>query len=456
MPKEEAIMGKPCKTALARAIRASTWFLLVSSAPLSRAYELYNEGQTQFKADLEAAFGIFRSRESYAQSGTRGAGSVFWQEAYFKYGLSGSQGLSDADDQFYGKLNGVSSATFGDGDAAGWSNGSERATKIEDAFLGWRSGSLFPALGENGLDVSFGRQNIVIGDGFLVSGDALNFGDGIADGRLNRGGAYYLTARKAFGETAVLRLGGEKGLRGDLMWLKSGNRAQARPGMAVATLEHVSGMGTVGFTYLNVVDTDERFRFLWPERKHIKTYSLRAQGNAGVQNLFLSGEYARQNKQSRDENAWYLEAGWTFGEMPWSPTVNYRYSRFSGGYDPLFYGNGRALGTWFQGEVAANYAGPFNSNVRVHHVGIKASPTKTLGIGALMYDFDTLNPNAGPFRNLDGRELDLYAEWAVNGHLLVMPLVGFYKPEADATGGGSQLGNDNTNIYGQLIFVTTF
>lgn len=352
--------------------------------------------------------------------------------------------------------NWVSTGTFGDGDAAGWTNGSERTTKIEDASLGWRSGSIFSALGENGVDVSFGRQGIVIGDGFLVSNDALAMGKEIADGSLNRGGAYYLAPRKAFDQTAVVRLGGEKGLRSYLIWLKSDNPAQANPEVAVATLEHVSEAGTVGLTYLDVLDTDEEFSFLWPDRKETKTYSLRAQGNAGVDNLFLSGEYAKQDKNSEDESAWYLEAGWTFSDIPWSPKVNYRYSRFSEGYDPLFYGNGRALGTWFQGEVASNYAGPFNTNTRVHHVGIKASPTETLSVGVLMYDFDTLNPNAGFFRNLDAQEMDLYAEWVVNDHLFVMPVVGIYKPEASTANGGSQLGNDSTNVYGQLIFATTF
>ncbi|GEM_PF-4239486 len=106
---------------------------------------------------------------------------------------------------------------------------------------------------------------------------------------------------------------------------------------------------------------------------------------AGIENLFLSGEFARQDAAASDEHAWYLKASWTFAKVAWSRSVNYRYSRFSEGYDALFYGNGLAMGTWFQGEVAANYAEPFNSNTRVHHVGIKASPTETLTIGALAY-----------------------------------------------------------------------
>lgn len=437
---------------LAKAIRAATILSLLGGVSTTSAYELYTQGDTQLSADLEAAFGVFHSNESYAQSGSLREGSQSWQEAYFKYGLGANHGLSASGDQLYGKLNWVSTATFGDGDAAGWSDGSERTTKIEDAYLGWRSGQRFATLGENGVDISFGRQNIVVGDGFLVSGDALNFGNEIADGMLNRGGAYYLTARKAFDQTAVLHLGGEQGWRSDLMWLRSDNRAQGKPELAVATLEHVGDKGTLGLTYLDVLDTDDEFDFI--ERKGIKTYSLRGQGNAGVDNLFLAGEYAHQDRHGDNENAWYLEAGWTFSELPWSPSVNYRYSRFSTGYDPLFYGNGRALGTWFQGEVASNYAGPFNNNTQVHHVGIKASPMEGLTVGALLYDFDTLETRNR--LNLDGRELNLYAEWGVSEHLFVMPVLGLYKPGTDAANGGTQLGNDDTNVYAQLIMATMF
>ncbi len=166
----------------------------------------------------------------------------------------------------------------------------------------------------------------------------------------------------------------------------------------------------------------------------MKTYSVRAAGNAGVPNLFLSGEYARQNKpNAANEDAWYLEAGWTFAEVMWVPSTSYRYSRFSEGYDTLFYGTGRGYGTWFQGEVASNYAGPFNNNSRIQNVTLKASPLENLTIGAMYFNYDTIDRNVS---NTDGHEIDLYAEWRVNQHLTVLPLVGFYKPDKSAEQGG--------------------
>lgn len=418
--------------------------LLLALSPLAGAVTLYEDADTELAARVQGALGVFHSRESYAQTGVREPGSVNWQEATLQYGLEFKhRGIGPG--ELFGALDWVSSASFGDGDAAGWTLGDERTSKIENAYLGWRS---------DNLELSGGRQNVVVGDGFLVSGDALNIGKGLLDGQVNRGGAYYLTGRKAFDRTAILRWGGRQGWRGDLMWLKSDNPAQASPELSVATLEHVAETGTLGLTAIKVDDTDQPLaEILYPERKGMKLYSVRGQGNAGISDLFLAGEHAWERRSGGNESAWYLEAGWSFSQLPGKPAVNYRYSRFSEGYDPLFYGNGRALGTWFQGEVASNYAGPFNSNTRVHHLGLKATLSDSLKVGALFYDFDTLDPRLG---NRDARELDVYAEWAIDPHWSLLPLVGYYKPARSVEEGGSQLGTARGNLYGQLLLVFGF
>jgi len=434
-------------------LRLSTLALLISAAQ-ANAYELYANDDTHLNATLEAVFGMFHSQENYALSGRLDEGSSSWREGYIKYGLSFDTGLAGFGTA-YGAGNMLSSGTWGDGDAAGFTDGTERTTKFEDAYLGWRSGKLFEAMGEDGVDLSFGRQNIVVGDGFLIDGDALNLGKGVADGEFNRGGAYYLAARKAFDETAVLRLGGKQGWRSDLMWLKSDNRAQAKTEMYVGTLEHVADAGTVGLTYIDTNEVDEQYASpLQLERDGMKTYSLRATGNAGVKDLFLSGEYAKEDKpNTSSEDAWYLEAGWTFSESIWTPYVGYRYSRFSENYDTLFYGFSRGYGTWFQGEVAGNYAGPFNTNSRIQNVSLKVSPLENLNVGVLYFNFDTIDRNLG---NTDGQEVDLYAEWHVNDHLTIMPLIGLYQPDKSAAQGGTQLGNNDNNLYSQVVFATTF
>ncbi len=428
--------------------------IAIGCAMEGQALELYSQNDSVLNADLEALFAAMSSSESYDLVGNRNQGSSSWREGYIKYGLSGSQGLA-GNGTLYGAFNLLSSATWGDGDAAGLTEGSERRTAVEDAYLGWRSGDRLPWLGEDGLDISAGRQVLTLGDGFLVQGDPVNVGDVDLGADFDRGGAYYLAGRKAFDQTVALRLGGSEGWRGDLMWLKSDNRFQAETELAIANLEHVGDLGTLGISWIRGLDVSQRYAEIigLQERDGMDTVSLRGRGGLGVENLELAGEYVTQDKHSGRESAWYMEGAWTFAETPWSPTVSYRYSRFSEAFDPLFYGASRGYGTWFQGEVAANYAGPFNSNSKVHHVGLKATPRDNLTVGTLYFDFDPLDQTRG---NLGGRELDLYLEWMVNDHLLISPLLGFYKPDRGSDQGGLQLGGNSTNTYLQLLVGTFF
>lgn len=419
----------------------------------ANAYELLASGGTKVDASVEAVYALMHSDKNYNVFNNRNSGSSNWSEGYIKYGLSGSQEIPNSSTA-YGSFNLISSGTWGDGDAAGFTQGSERRTAVNDAYLGWRSGDIFPSLGHNGIDVSAGSQQVMIGDGFLIHSDGLSYGDVDLGGNYDRGGAYYLAARKAFKNTAVVKLGGSDGWRSDLAWIKSDNRAQAETELGIATLEHVNELGTVGITYIRGLDVNERYATPSQlERDGMNVASIRGVGSLGIEQLHLSFEYATQDRSSGRENAWYLEGGWTFKDLTWSPTVTYRYSRFSDNYDTLFYGQSRGYGTWFQGEVASNYAGPFNQNTKVHHVGIKAKPTESLTVGALAFDFTTINKSQG---HLDGRELDLYAEWMVNEHLMISPVIGFYQPKKSAEDGGLQLGDNSTNTYLQLIVGTFF
>lgn len=414
-----------------------------------QAYELYRDESRHLNADMTAVYGQFNSRKNY--DGTPGGSS--WREGFIKYGLSGDQALAGG--TAYGAFALVSSATWGEGDPGGTSLGTERTTKIEDAYLGWRSGDLFPALGKDGIDISGGRQVLKLGRGFLINDDGLNPGLGPADGRLNRGGAYYLAARHAFDQTALLRLGGQDGLHGSLLWLKSDNRIQANTELAAGTLDYSTRPGTIGLTWVHGIDVDDQWASDFQrQRRGMNVYSVRGEGDAGINNASLAFEYAWQDKDAGAENAWYGEAGYTFADVAWAPKVTYRYTRYSQQWDALFTGLSMGYGTWFQGEVAGNYAGPFNSNTRIQHLGLKASPRPDLTLGVLYFDYDTVRKREA--LNLDAQELDVYAEWAVNPHLIITPLVGLYQPRQDSTTGGNQVGGNGTNLYSQLTVAVPF
>lgn len=412
----------------------------------AHAYQLYAQGDDVLNAEITTYLGAFTSKKSYNPLGNRTAGRVSWQEAATKYGFKGSYGLGDSG-LLYGSLKGITTGTWGDGDPAGWSIGGERRTNLEEAYVGWKSADLFPALGKDGIDLSVGRQGLVIGDGFIIKNDGFNMGAGAGE-RLNRGGGYYVGLRQSYGETAILRLGGAQGWRSDLAWLKSANPIQAETSLGLLNVEHVSEQSTLGLLYVHGLDVNDQIASPGQmQREGLNQYSVRYKTNAGNPNVFLSTELTYQDKRDSGR-AGYTEGGYTFSDLPLSPTISYRYARYSRTYDPLFSGFYRGYGTWVQGEVAGNYAGAFNSNAAIQNVGLKLKASETVKLGAQVFDLKTLDTSNYDF---SGRELDLYAEWTPSAHYYIAPMVGFYKPKKDAGEGGSQLGGDGLNTYLQLM-----
>ncbi|WP_231489687.1 hypothetical protein [Billgrantia saliphila] len=409
------------------------------------AYEMVDLGDASVNIDIEALLGVFHSDYGYAMGGAEQR-EYDWREGYAKLGAA----YARRDYQtggLYGQVSVIGSATWGDGDAAGFTSGEERELELEDALLGYRHDALTAGDDPWTLDVSTGRQSVILGDGFLVAGDALNLGNLLGD-ELDRGGAYYLAARRAFDNTALVRTGNET-WQLQLAWLASDNAAQAETELGAMTAQYTHGSGLMEGTYLRglAVNADQADPFL-AERDGMNVYSVRFEQAMIEEALSLRGEYATQHKDT-NEDAWYLEPSWTFTDVPWQPTVSLRYSRFSEQWDPLFYGFTRGYGTWFQGEVAGNYAGPFNSNSEVWHLGVSAQVADNLTLGALAFDFESLDTAAQA--NLDGREFNLYAEWFPTEMLYVSPLIGWYTPDASASEGGVQLSDDDTNLYAQIV-----
>jgi len=427
---------------------------LVFSASCA-AFTVHEDDDITVDLTLDAMYGAFHSQRSYDPLGAgnpNGPGSVAWQEGMVEYGAEMLWDLGYQGAALAARVSGVSTATWGDGDAAGFTSGKERKNNIEDAWLRWSSGNIFPALGYNGLEISAGRQFLGVGDGFLLYGDLVSFGKGgLYPALKNRGGAYYLAGRSAFANSFAVSLGGEEGLRGDLMWIKSDNDVQDKVKMLVANMEYVAPMGTVGLTYLRGLNASSGSPGIRSEKDGMDVWSVRAQGDAGVENLFLSAEFVHQDlaAHSSNERGWYVEGGWTFANLWGEPSVNYRHSQFSSGYDPLFYGFSRGFGTWYQGEVAANYAGPLSSNTKIDNITAALTPHEQFSVGMALFNYRD-DKKISP--RLDGQEMDVFVDWAVLPNVNVMPLVGLYK----AKDSGTQLGTRKHNLYGQLMFAVSF
>ncbi|EAR61194.1 alginate export family protein [Neptuniibacter caesariensis] len=424
--------------------------ILLAGSMQAGAAEIYNQDGKTLEFNVEGMAGIFSTDENY--KGT--SGGEDWQEAYLKGDLVGRSTIANGS-SLYGGLGVIGLGTWGDGDAAGYTDGEERELKIENAFVGWQSS-------DGLLDFSFGRQQFTLGDGFLIAGDAISLGN-ISGVDVDRGGAYYLAGQKSFENTAILKIDPEGAFRSDLFWLQSDNPYHQDTELAGINLELVDEeKGTLGLSYMTVLDVEQNTGLsAWNQRDGMDVVSLRGQGNLGVDNLFLSFEYVDESGGDTatkiDANAWYVEAGWTFADLPWSPTLNYRHAEFSGdsnatantneAFDPLFFGFTRGFGTWFQGEVASNYAGPANTGNTVDRIELMVQPREDLTVGLQYWDFG----KDADASDLSGTEVDLFALWSINDNWVFSPMVGVYNP--DGSNVIANQGNDNTNLYLQGVLM---
>lgn len=425
--------------------------LLSLSLPMTAAaVEVGEVGDSAVNVNVAAVYAALYNESGYNLFGNRRDKSYSWQEGFVELGFELAPRSFD-DGGLYGQVSVMATATHGDGDAGGFATGGEEKTDLEDAYLGYHHDQVVLGTTPWSLDVSAGRQVITFGDGFLVAGDSLSFGDTFGDD-FDRGGAYYLGAREAFERTVSVKASNETWTH-QLAWIASDNAAQAEAEIGALSIQHRHERGLVELLYLKGLDVEERFATpAQLERDGMDTYSLRFEQSLS-DSLSVKGEYAYQDKATQ-ENAWYLEPSYVFAQMPWQPEIALRYSRFSKDWDPLFYGNTASYGTWFQGEVAGSYAGPFNTNAEVWHLALRAQPTERLGLGALYFDFETLN--TADQLNMSGRELNVYAEWMPNDTFFISPLLGWYDPERSAEEGGTQLGDSDPSLHGQLIIGAFF
>lgn len=360
---------------------------------------------------------------------------------------------TDAVGAFYSGVRVISSGTVGDGDAAGFVQGRQARTDFDTLYVGWKSATLFPSLGENAIDVSYGRQNFVIGDGFII-------GDGTFDS--NRLGASWLAPRRGWNTgTAVARFDVEP-IHADLFRLKSDKNSNTDV-IYGANLEWrggPEGKTSIGAAYMRINESK------LASRKGMDIYNARAIGVAipQVPNLTLSAEYVNERNTRAatklDASAWYGEVGYTLADLPWTPRLGYRYSQFSGdkastskseAFDSLHLAFPR-WGAWLQGEINGEYFPTSNSNVKVNTIQLAAQPTEEVTLTALLYDFRFDRKPVGVTNSHVGNEINLIVDWAATPNLLISGVGGRFF----AGDGGKQFlrGNKDSAVFEVMATLT--
>ncbi len=437
------------------------------------ALSLFSADGIDLLANLQAAAALLSVRNAGLGAGTRSRrnGSILhdpsWADGFVKPGLTVSVDRDDGSPGItYGGMSGISAWTLGDGDAYGPPGGIQATrgktshTDVEALYGGWRSA---PQAGRSadGVDISFGRQEFSIGDGFLI-------GDGHYDKA--KDGGYYSAGRLAWSNSAIARIAWSA-LRGDLFWLKGDKNSGSSAIGGVNGAWLAGDRGTLGAAWMRVLN-DNAAESGYPARNGMLVQDLRAQGHflPGLEELFVSAEWGREANDAgvprhQRAEAGYGEIGYAWRSLPWTPNLAFRLAHFSGdkpgtaadeGWDPLRYGAIRGWGTWFMGEIAGEYM-LFNSNENVRMLHAKVQPTDAVTVGGIGYIFAYDQPGSvartsgatGVSSRDFGREVDLYMDWAASDWLSISTAVGLFVPgqgAKEAYGSGKDVGVVETLI----------
>jgi hypothetical protein len=378
---------------------------------------------------LDASFGAFGFANSLYTNPKPGepSGDLSdnWFEGTVKPGLSATY-TAEKSWQAYGKFSVAGEGSYGTpptlvGDTAS-------SFLVDDLYVGWRSGKTL-GLGENALDFTVGRAPYQLGHGFLVA-------DGTAEGG-SRGG-YWSNVRKAYEFAAIGRFKpGRHAFEAFYLVRDELPEAQTHTSIAGANYELALGESTtLGASFLRgFADPDES-----PTRDGLDVVNVRAYTApfSSLPGLAFEGEYAREwNGDLAESTAYTVQAAYEL-KATWKPRLSYRYAFFQGddpgtakneGFDPLFPGF-YDWGTWWQGEIAGEYF-LSNSNLISHQVRLHSTPMESLGTGLIFYQFladrsDAVGPGVTS-KNL-ATELDWYADWKVNDHFTISPVLAWARP----------------------------
>ncbi len=353
-----------------------------------------------------------------------------WTEAFVEYGIGGATQLGDSPFYAYGALTGITSGSAGQDI---YRDDARIATAVEKAYAGLLYVDPDRDLTAN---VSLGRQNVTLNDGFLI-----HFVRGSAniDGR----GATYLGARNAndFSMVGDISLD-DWALKVFYIDPNELESLESNSTFAGVNLRRTLATGlSLDASLITVPGSDSTFAT--PDGRRLDREGLvtvsghgRWSGAFGQPGMWLEGELAHQFHPDEDISTYggYALIGYRAVDLPWTPSLSYRFSYFSGDdpataryerFDPLL---STGLGNWLQGINFGKLTS--NSNLAVHRLQFNVTPDPRLNI---TLDWHLLraaeennlgsNPALSTLSSLDiGNEFTLSARWAINENLFLQSL----------------------------------
>ena len=286
-----------------------------------------------------------------------------------------------------GRVSGVYSLTASgpDGPVCNGSKDTTSEYTLEAGYLAWKSGKLFPDLGFNAIELSGGNQNYQVFDGLL-------FWDGGQD--CHRRGANWLSPRKAFRETGILKLQWKDLLLEGVHLKYNDQSPNTDTRLGAGRVEYVTDdllmeHLKLGVMYFNIYDSDTVSR---DGMDGVYVYH-EATPLPALPDLTYKASFVREDNSKSsglsEASAWYVAPAYQLSSLPWKPQLSYRYAWFSGGttkaFDPLFTGLPE-WGGWFQGELLGEYV-LSNSNLVSHQVRLILEPSDVVTVNLIYYKF---------------------------------------------------------------------
>lgn len=329
-----------------------------------------------------------------------GRGYDDWVEGYLHYGIYGITPLNDSL-SFYGGLSAITSGSYGQ---ELFTDKTRSYTFFEDAYVGIVGGNVDEAGNRLTFNLTAGRQRFTLANGFLIANTAAN-GDERAALQANArwSSDLLVLGQVAYNDTKLEAFYVDPD---ELPLLDSKTRIA---GLNIET-KPLEGL-TFGATYLTVPKSTANYfgptGTIVGTRDGLELYDARFsyQPNpTGAPGPFFGAEIARQMNRNfdMDARAGWVEAGYHFPQVKWSPTISYRVSYFSGddprtaGYerwDPLL--SGGTGEQWVQG--ANHFKVVQDSNVIAHRLQARLKVAPRVEIVPQLWAFkaDQLNNIGG-------------------------------------------------------------
>ncbi len=390
-----------------------------------------------------------------------GEGWDQWVESYVHYGIYGITPINERL-YFYGGLSGLASYSVGQelftDETRGWN-------AVEDAYVGLVGGRTDEAGNRLSYNLTLGRQRFTLANGFLIANTAANGKERAALQANARWASDLLAlARIRYNDTMLeaFYLDPDELPDIDTETAYAGLNFEARP------MENLD----IGLSY--VTSPNSNFNYFGPTgdivgtREGLQVWDARftyTPNGAGAPGPFFGAEYAVQSNKNfdMDARAGWAEIGYSFPQARWSPTLSYRFARFSGDdpdtgtyerWDPML--SGGTGEQWVQG--ANHFKVVQDSNVIAHRIQARFRPSPKVEIVPQLWAFHAEsktniggNPALSFLSGTEyGYEANITAKWFVSRNTYVHGHLA-YTWAGDAT--RDALGGDADDWLSAMLFV---